>query len=119
MDNVETLFRAIDGTYLDLSRIVAITPVRRIPADFKVTFGFDILFLPEVIPFKQDQEAFSVTIQKQYDKPLELREHLKKELSFEYDEDGQKIFNQFLEFSEKDIEEHRVQIYDAWKSLKA
>ncbi|HMB31067.1 MAG TPA: hypothetical protein VKN82_04515 [Desulfohalobiaceae bacterium] len=118
MDNVETLFRAIDGTYLDLSRIVAILPVKRIPADFKVTFGFDILFLPEGIPFKQDQ-AFSVTIQKQYDKPLELREHLKNEPSYGYDEDGQKIFNQFLESSEKDMEEHRVQIYDAWKQLKA
>jgi hypothetical protein len=75
MDKAETLLRAIDGTYLDLSRIVAILPVKRIPADFKVTFGFDILFLPEGIPFKQDQ-AFSITIQKQYDKPMVLREHL-------------------------------------------
>jgi len=118
MNKAETLLRAVDGTYLDLSRIVAILPIKRIPADFKVTFGFDILFLPEGIPFKQDQ-AFSVTIQKQYDKPLELREHLINGPTFGYDKEGQKIFNQFLESSEKDMEEHRVQIYDAWKLIRS
>lgn len=118
MEKIETLFRATDGTCLDLSRIVAILPVRRIPADFKVTFGFDIMFLPEGIPFKQDH-AFSVTIQKQYDKPLELKRHLMNGPTFGYDEEGKKIFNQFLESSEKDMEEHRVQVYDAWKLIRS
>jgi hypothetical protein len=118
MDKSVTLFRATDGTYLDLSRIVAILPVRRIPSGFKVTFGFDIMFLPEGIPFKQDQ-AFSVTIQKQYDIPLELRGHLLNEPTFGYDEEGQKIFNQFLESSERNTEEHRVQIFDTWKLIRS
>lgn len=118
MEKIETLFRATDGTYLDLSRIVAILPVKRIPADFKITFGFDIMFLPEGIPFKQDQ-AFSVTIQKQYNKPPELKEHLLKGPTFGYDEEGQKIFNKYLNSSEKDTEEHRVQIYNAWKLIKS
>jgi len=118
MDNVETIFRAIDGTYLDMSRIVAITPVRRIPADFKITYGFDILFLPEGIPFKQDK-SFSVIIRKEYEKPLELKGHILSMHPFGYDEEGKKIFNKFLKSSENDMEAHRVQIYDAWKLLKS
>lgn len=108
------IFRTVDGTYLDLSRIVAITPVRRIPADFKVTYGFDILFLPEGIPFKQDK-AFSVTIRKEYEKPLELEGHILRMAPFGYDEEGKKIYNKFLESSEKNMEEHRKEIYGAWE----
>jgi len=103
---------AIDGTYLDLSRIVAIGPVERKPSDYTVRFGFELFFIPEGVPFKQDR-SYSITIQKDFQKP--------KEITVLYPDHTEEFNRKMKDFSKEcaiSLEEARSDLVSLWKTHK-
>jgi hypothetical protein len=106
---MESIVKVIDGTYIDLSRVVAITPVERVATDYRVTWGFNVVFLPDGIPFKQDG-VFSVVITKRYRYPLGLSGNPSGYHSTQ--------FQEFLDESKADMEEERTKLAEIWMQWK-
>jgi len=112
---IDTIVRAVDGTYIDLSRVVAILPVEELPHYFGGLYGYDVMFLPEGIPFKQDQ-TFSVTISKRFGRPPELRR--------EYTEfggitdKGREILESFNQKCIAEMELSRESLANQWRGYR-
>jgi len=108
------IIQAPDGHYVDLSKIVAISPVKSVSSDFKVGKGFDIYFTPEGIPFKEDN-CFKITVSKYYTKPS-IAPDWKTEVGL--NEEGRKIMKAFSEECHDKMEADRALFVGSWKAWK-
>ena len=99
---------APDGSYVDLSKVVCVSKMERLPSSFTVIFGFDIYFTPTGIPFKQDN-CFKICIAKQYDEVPNC--------SFKPVED--KTFQDFLQKCKDGLEQERLKFVEIWKEYKS
>jgi len=112
--NSKDIILAPDGHYVDLSKVVAVSPTKSVPADFVVAKGFDIWFTPEGIPFKEDN-CFKITVKKEY-----VRPHIEKEWRTEVGitEEGREILRIFSEECSNKMELERLAFIDSWKAWK-
>lgn len=102
-----------DGHYVDLSKIVAISPTMDLPADFRFIKGFDIYFTPEGIPFKQDN-CFKITVKKIYAFPS-LKDYKTEE---GLNEEGRELIRKFSKEYHEKMECERVDFVNSWKIWK-
>jgi len=100
------------GSYVDLSKIVAIGQVERLPSDYKVRFGFDVYFSPLGVPFNT-AKSYSFPVIKDYDKPKDVCELMRNEAT---KDDGYARFKEFVEQSREDFDIKRLELVDMWKS---
>jgi hypothetical protein len=112
---VDCIVRAIDGTYIDLSRVVAITPSRQLPNDYGRLYGYDVYFVPEGIPFKQDS-CFSVTIQKEFNRPLEV--HKEYTTFGGITDKGRKMLDEHWGKCIGEMEQSREALANQWREYK-
>lgn len=118
---MNSIVRCLDGTYVDLSKIVAISPIFEGRGDFTEVRQFNIYFLPEGIPFKQDH-SFSITISKEYRRPSTLDyekdeyEHIKH--PYRLTEKGEKEHKEFLQKCTEDAETSRLELATLWTKYK-
>lgn len=104
-----------DGHYVDLSKIVAISPTMNVPQDFKVGKGFDIYFTPEGIPFKEDN-CFKITVKKTYERPSVKDYKFSTENGL--NEEGRELLRKFSEECHEKMEKERQVFVNFWKAWK-
>lgn len=114
---IDCIVRTIDGTYIDLSRVVAITPVEKIPSDFGREYGFKVMFLPEGIPFKQDR-TFSVTIKKNFKVPREIHENVVQKHPYQLTDKGLEMLEAFKDQCFLEMDASRESLANQWREYR-
>lgn len=122
---MDAIVMAPDGSYVDLSKVVAITKTDRLPSDYKIKFGFDIYFTLAGIPFKQDN-CFKICIAIEYNKSEEYKEAARRnieattqgQLLYEPAQDDTKTLQEFVQECGNDLEQKRLKFVEVWKDYR-
>jgi hypothetical protein len=105
-----------DGTYIDLSMILAIGPVKREQSVFSLKFKFDVWFNPSGVPFKQEPRIV-IPIVVEYDRPYDL--YLKEFINETKQEANAKIsYDLYVEQKRVEVDKGREKLAEEWKEYR-
>jgi hypothetical protein len=90
-----------DGTYIDLSMILAIGPVERVQSDFSLKFKFDVWFNPSGVPFKQEPRIVIPIV-------VEYARNAESKISYDL----------YVEQKRVELDKERERLVEEWKAYR-